>query len=112
MELDNMGRTTQVLGPEHSVDLSGATPIRTASWTVYNEIAQETWNGQGYQTVSGGAYTLIDPVSISRHDDDGRTTDSIVSKRTSGSGRLMPAIPSPRPTGAAGARRFTTTTAT
>ena len=80
-ESDNRGRITQVLAPSHAVDLSGtaggggsATTIRRAAWTVYKESSTsiENWTGQGYQKVSDSSYTLINPVSITKLDEDGR----------------------------------------
>src|SRR5262249_24926640 len=88
---DNQGRTTQVLGPSHSIDLSGvATTIRRASWTVYQDGTFETWSGQGYATGTSPSYTytLINPVSIQITDSGGKPTDSIQATRASTSGAL------------------------
>jgi hypothetical protein len=52
-EFDNLGRTTQALGPVHPVD--GA-DTRTATWTVYLDDDFETLVGRGYQLVSTSAY--------------------------------------------------------
>src|SRR5437763_16675412 len=38
---DDEGRTTQVLGPTHTIDVGGvATAIRRATWTVYQDAQQ------------------------------------------------------------------------
>ncbi|MCW5555096.1 MAG: hypothetical protein KIS67_23395 [Verrucomicrobiae bacterium] len=50
--VDRYGRTTQALGPIHSLDIGGTnTSIRRATWTVYadNDLAPEVREGQGYQ---------------------------------------------------------------
>jgi RHS repeat-associated protein len=96
---DSDGRLTQVLGPSHSVEISGsATTVRTATWKVYKQSVQpgsgawgldEEWTGNGYATGSGPyTYTLVDPVAITRIDKNGRVNDQISSKRTTGSGAL------------------------
>jgi RHS repeat-associated protein len=93
-EYDNLGRTTQQLGPSHSVDLSGtATTIRRANWTVYKDTTQERWEGFGYATGTAPTYTytLINPVSIWRYDRANRLKDAIRATRASTSGRLTAA---------------------
>lgn len=90
---DDLGRLTQTLGPSHTAVVSGsATTVRHASWTVYKEATtgDQTWSASGYATGSSPSYTytLVNPVSLTLTDKDGRTTDSIVSKRTTGSGAL------------------------
>jgi YD repeat-containing protein len=97
---DDQGRLIQSLGPTHTVDLGGsATSIRKASWNVYNQSSQpmsgtwgadQNWTGYGYATGTGPSYTytLIDPVSITSLNKDGRTVAQIVSIRTTGSGAL------------------------
>ena len=95
-EIDSQGRTTQVLGPVHQIDLSGsATAIRRATWMVYNESStgRTTRSAQGYATGSSPSYTytLINPVSITKSDLGGRTTEQIAATRGSGttsSGKL------------------------
>lgn len=79
-EHDALGRTTQTLGPPH--DVSGQT-VRAASWTVYRDLENETYSGQGYAVGSEGEYqyTLVNPVSIARTSPDGRVRDSIVAVR-------------------------------
>jgi hypothetical protein len=82
--VDNLGRPTQELGPQHQIDLAGvATNIRRAQWTVY-KCAAEIRSGSGYLNVGTSAYTLIEPVTITKLDGSLRATDVIVSKRASG----------------------------
>lgn len=51
-EFDDQGRTTQALGPVHTIDISGtATSIRQATWTVYDDPNFTVRVGRGY--VSG-----------------------------------------------------------
>ena len=97
---DNQGRITLALGPSHTVVIAGtATTVRNATWNVYIQSPQPTsgmWGpdqvltAQGYATGTGPTYTytLINPVSITTMDKDGRTLDRITSKRTTGSGAL------------------------
>lgn len=92
-EHDDEGRVTQTLGPSHSIDIAGtATTIRRATWTVYKDAAHEVWTGQGYATGTAPSYTytLINPVSITKMDKDGRTTELIRATRASTSGKLLP----------------------
>ena len=97
-ESDNQGRITQMLGPEHNIDLSGTTTnVRTAAFTVYRDDIREVWTAQGYATgtAPGYSYTTVNPVSITRMDENGRTIDDIRAKRgtgtTTSSGRLSAA---------------------
>ena len=93
---DSQGRLTQILGSSHTVVLSGtATAVRPAMWRVYNQSVQPTsapwatdaiWMGSGY--FDGTNYFLVDPVLIKNIDKDGRITDVITSKRSTGSGSL------------------------
>lgn len=94
-EHDDRGRTTQVLGPTHTIDLSGtATSVRRATWFVYssNESQRETRIGQGYATGTSGSYTytLVNPVSIFQTDIAGRPTEQIQATRATTSGKLLP----------------------
>ena len=97
-QVDNLGRNTEELGPPHTVDLGGvATTVRTATWTVYQDYAQsgqasEVWMAEGYATGTAPnyTYTLVDPVSITRTDDDGQVTDQISAIRSNKSGPLSP----------------------
>jgi hypothetical protein len=83
-EHDSLGRTTQSLGPSHDVN---GQAVRTASWSVYRDLDDETLSAQGYAlgTVGEYQYTLVNPVSIQRMSADGRTRDSIVAVRRCGS---------------------------
>ena len=89
-EFDDQGRTTQTLGPAHDVD---GTTVRTASWTVYNDAEHETRTAQGYATGSAGSYvyTLVNPVSIVKQDEAGKTLEQIQAVRASTAGRLTAA---------------------
>jgi hypothetical protein len=89
-EVDDLGRTTQVLGPQHNVDIGGTdTAVRTAQWTVYKDADREAWSGRGYGSGGGfSTYTLVNPVSITKMDRAGRATDQIVATRASTSGKL------------------------
>ena len=65
-----LARPTQSLGPVHATIVGCASvAVRKASWTVYHESASgnQTWSGQGFQTVSSGTFTLIDPAREKRH---------------------------------------------
>lgn len=95
-QVDNLGPTTQILGPSHVVDLAGtATTIRTATWFVYQDATYQTWTAKGYATGTGPSYTytLVNPVSINITDAQGRTLEQIQATRGSGvtdSGALSP----------------------
>ena len=94
-EHDNQGRITQTLGPSHSVDLGGtATTVRTASWTVYDDVNHVTYSGQGEATGTSPSYsyTLIDPVSIIKMDAGGRVNEQIQATAPSTSGTLADII--------------------
>lgn len=91
-EHDDQGRITQVLGPSHSVDLNGAaTTVRRATWTVYKDADHQVWTAQGYATGSAPnyTYTLINPVSIVRRDENDLVLEQIQATRTSTSGKLQ-----------------------
>ena len=90
-ELDELGRNTQTLEPEHTIDINGtATVVRRATWRVYKDLDDEVWIGRGYATGTAPNYTyaLVNPVSIERRDRAGRVTDEIRATRVSTSGRL------------------------
>ncbi|MFN9037155.1 MAG: hypothetical protein ACK5YO_12725, partial [Planctomyces sp.] len=94
-ENDTQGRMTQSLGPAHTIDINGtATSIRRAVWVVYteSETGRETRMAAGYATGSAGSstYTLVNPVSITKTDVSGRTTEQIQATRASTSGKLLP----------------------
>jgi len=100
---DDEGRLIQTLGPSHTALVSGsATTVRSATWNLYIKSVMpgsvpwgldQVLSGQGYATGSSPSYTytLVNPVSISRNDKNGRTIDQISSKRSSGSGKLSAA---------------------
>lgn len=79
-DYDLLGRNIETLGPAHEV--LGQT-VRTASWTVYRDLEDETYSGQGYALGATGPYqyTLTNPVSIQRMSDNGLTQDSITAVR-------------------------------
>ena len=90
---DGLGRTTQVLGPSHDVDLSGtSTPIRRATWAIYQDALLQQWTGMGYATGTGPSYTytLVNPVTIIQFDAANRVTQVIVATRASIAGALLP----------------------
>jgi hypothetical protein len=92
-EFDGLGRTTQELGPPHTLDLSGtATTSRPATWTVYDDINDQIRVGRGYATGSGPShtYTLINPVAITFQDRNGTLLQEIQATCSSTSGRLIP----------------------
>ena len=80
-EADDQGRTTQTLGPAHDASGQG---VRTAQWTVYDDVGRRTLSAQGYASGLAGSYvyTLVNPVSINRQTSDGRFSESIRAVRT------------------------------
>ena len=94
-ESDDQGRIAQSLGPSHTIDLDGSeTTVRTASWTVYDDVNHITYSGQGYATGTAPdyEYTLIDPVSITKMDASGRVNEQIQATAPSTSGTLAEII--------------------
>jgi RHS repeat-associated protein len=88
---DDLGRTTQELGPVHVIDVGGtATSVRRATWTVYKDETHEVWTGQGYQKVSDSSFTLINPVSTVKRDARGNVLEQTRATRASTSGKLQP----------------------
>jgi hypothetical protein len=86
------GRITQVLGPSHTIDRGGTgTTIRGATWTIYHDDTHQTWTGQGYATGSApnSSFTLVNPVSITITDADGRTLEQVQATRASTAGALQ-----------------------
>src|SRR5258708_7018890 len=82
LQFDSQGRTTQVLGPTHTIDLNSvATPIRRASWSVYQDKLFQRWFGQGYQTTSDSRFALVNPVAITIMRKDGKVTGGIQAVR-------------------------------
>ena len=91
-ELDDQGRTTQELGPVHTVDVGGtATSVRTAAWMVYDDPNHTVRVGRGYATgfYPTYTYTLVNPVTIRIADKVGKPLDDIQAVRST-SGRLSP----------------------
>ncbi|MBC8873387.1 MAG: RHS repeat-associated core domain-containing protein [Planctomycetes bacterium] len=90
-EHDDQGRATQTLGPVHTVDIDGvATSVRSATWTAYDDANHEVRTGQGYATGEQyDTYTLINPVSITKSDENGNVLEEISATRASTSGKLV-----------------------
>ncbi|MBN2579528.1 MAG: autotransporter-associated beta strand repeat-containing protein [Pirellulales bacterium] len=80
---DLRGRLVQTLGPEHLSPISyplSPTLVRTASWTVYDDVGHVTYSAQGYAWLdeySQWNYTLVNPVSIMITNKDGNVTEQI-----------------------------------
>jgi RHS repeat-associated protein len=94
-ESDVFGRTTQELGPEHTIDLDGtATTVRTATWTVYDDVNNQVRTAGGYHVLPPSPATpydiLVNPVQITIMEKNGRVTDEIQATRASTSGKLLP----------------------
>ncbi|MBC8874772.1 MAG: RHS repeat-associated core domain-containing protein [Planctomycetes bacterium] len=98
-EHDDQGRTTQTLGPIHTLDIDGvATSVRRATWTVYKDVVaglptepREVRTAQGYATgAQWDTYTLINPVSITKLDENGNVLEEIKATRASTTGKLLP----------------------
>jgi hypothetical protein len=88
-EHDERGRMTRELGPEHTAEINGtATSVRRATWHVHKDLSHEQRTAQGYCDVSGGTYTLINPVSIAKLNRKGHVREQIQAVRSSTSGRL------------------------
>jgi RHS repeat-associated protein len=76
-EVSIRGRQTRSLGPAHDVD---GVNVRTASWNI-KDGPYETRTAAGFQTVSSGNFTLVNPVSIRKQSADGTTVDQITATR-------------------------------
>jgi len=82
-QYDAFGRLTQTLGPAHVSLVDGtSTDVRTAAWTFYNDAAHQTRAAQGYarynsQSGQWDLFTILGPISITKTDRDGRTTEQI-----------------------------------
>lgn len=77
-QADDLGRTTQVLGPVHQIDLSGTpTNIRTAQWTVYDDVNHITYHAGGFAVPATSDFQLINPVSITQRDASGKILEQI-----------------------------------
>ncbi|HUY34972.1 MAG TPA: hypothetical protein VMV69_19650 [Pirellulales bacterium] len=91
--LDNLGRTTETLDPSHTVDVGGvATVVRTAAWTVWDDVNHQVRTAQGCAvgTAPNYTFTLVNPVSITILDGDGNMTDQVSATRASTAGPLLP----------------------
>ena len=78
--VDDFGRTVRTLGPVHGAVIDGvAASVRTAAWALHlaDISSRETRTATGYQTVADGAFTLVNPVTISRSDLAGRPQETI-----------------------------------
>jgi RHS repeat-associated protein len=92
-QFDGQGRTTQSLGPSHTISLNGvATTIRRAMWTVYQDGLYQIWRAGGYATGTSPdySYTLINPVLIQTTDSSHKQTASIQATRANTTGALLP----------------------
>jgi hypothetical protein len=95
-EHDDLGRMTQSLGPAHTVDIDGtATSVRRATWTVYHDAGvagsglPTVAQAQGYATgASWDTFTLVNPVSITKFDENGLVQEEIAATRANTSGKL------------------------
>ncbi len=79
---DDLGRTTQVLGPEHAMVTQGspnrAVPRRPATWYAYNDVKGEVYTARGSMPASGGGgEEVVGPISLTRLDRAARLTDEI-----------------------------------
>jgi len=91
-EHDEQGRTTQTLGPAHTLDIDGvATTVRRATWTVYDDANHEVRTAVGQAVPDGDSYTytLINPVSITKSDENGNVLEEIKATRATTSGKLL-----------------------
>ncbi len=64
---DELGRVTQVLGPEHKIDIGGTlTAVRSAKWVVLIEdgptALDERWTLEGYQKISDSDNVVVGPI--------------------------------------------------
>jgi len=88
-QVDELGRTVQTLGPAFNAN---GQLVRTAGWTVYDDLRREVLSAAGFATGSNNgpqyAFTLVNPVSITKMDYAGRTTDQIRAVRESTDGPL------------------------
>lgn len=90
-ESDELGRVTQILGPEHDVNQQ---TIRSATWTVHDDASHEVRTARGYAVSDGQGgytYTLVNPVTIRKSDAKGRVLEEIQATRASTSGKLSAA---------------------
>ena len=90
-----MLRTTQELGPSHTIDLNGAaTTVRTATWNDFDDGNHVVYSASGYATGPGPTYTytLVNPVSITKRDADGVVLEQIEAASATTSGSLSAII--------------------
>ena len=76
-----------------TVNIAGtATVVRLANWTVYQDVAHETWTASGYATRTSPSYvyTLINPVTLRQFDPRGKLLAQIEAVRSSTAGKLLP----------------------
>ncbi len=89
--LDDLGRVTEELGPEHTIDLNGtATAIRRAKWTYFKDDVDQRWTINGYEKVSDGSETAENPIHILKMDVDdgsGGLRDEEITAKYSSSGK-------------------------
>lgn len=86
--VDSKGRTIQERGAAHEIDLNGiATEVRRTRWTVYHDATHQRWEANGFQKTADDSFTLINPVSIRRHDDASRLIDAIHAVRVDEEGK-------------------------
>src|SRR5262249_27614779 len=91
-QFDAFGRTVQEIGPGHTIDVSGiATVVRSAAWTVYDDVNTTVRVGRGYATGTAPnyAYTLVNPVAITVYDLNQNVVQEIQATRASTSGALL-----------------------
>jgi RHS repeat-associated protein len=94
-EHDDQGRIIQSLGPSHTIDRNGtATVVRTASWTVFDDLNHISYSGRGFATGTSPGYTyqLVNPVSITKMDASGRVNEQIQAVAPSTDGTLASII--------------------
>lgn len=87
IQVDNLGRMTEILGPSNTIDLVGvATTVRSVTWIIYQDATYQTWIAQGYATGTGPSYTyfMYNPVTIIITDAQGRVLEQIAATRGSG----------------------------
>ena len=86
-ELDNRGRTIQALGPSQLID---GVSVRTADWTVFDDVDFTTTTARGFATglAPNYAYNSLGPASIAITNASGQPTDTIQAAESSLSGRL------------------------
>ena len=95
---DDFARPLVSIGDPYTVVIAGvATSVQLVTSYAYHQSPQPaagTWEADQKTTakdyLSGSTYTIIDPVTISNIDKDGRGLDQITSRRTTGAGLLSP----------------------